>query len=116
MNGGKAKKVCAKLYAPKRPLAERDQTPSSITETVRLPAKARSYLKKLARVMAAENLPVRWTTPAGFARKDLGELNAEQLPSGPPQKRSLKINDVLRADFAFASASCGRLLVKLLPR
>ena len=36
--------------------------------------------------MAAENLPVRGTTPAGFARKDLGELNAEQLPSGPPQK------------------------------
>jgi hypothetical protein len=81
---------------------KRTRRPARSLKPCGLPAKARSYLKKLARVMAAEKLPVRWTTPAGFARKDLGELNAQQLPSGPPQKGSLKINDVLRADFAFA--------------
>jgi DNA-directed RNA polymerase, mitochondrial len=37
-----------------------------------------------------------------WARKDLGELNAKQLPSGPPQKGSLNINEVLKAEFAFA--------------
>jgi DNA-directed RNA polymerase len=36
------------------------------------------------------------------ARKDLGELNAKRLPSGPPQRGSLKINEVLMAEFAFA--------------
>jgi hypothetical protein len=30
MNGGKAKRICGKLYAPKWPWAERDQMPSSI--------------------------------------------------------------------------------------
>ena len=37
-----------------------------------------------------------------WARKDLGEPNTKRLPSGPPQKGSLKINEVLKAEFAFA--------------
>jgi DNA-directed RNA polymerase len=37
-----------------------------------------------------------------WARKDLGEPNTKRLPSGPPQKGSLNINEVLKAEFAFA--------------
>jgi DNA-directed RNA polymerase len=41
-------------------------TYTAIKATVPLPADAMRYLKKLARVLAKENKPVRWTTPAGF--------------------------------------------------
>jgi DNA-directed RNA polymerase, mitochondrial len=37
-----------------------------------------------------------------WARKDLGEPSNKRLPSGPPQKGSLNINEVLKAAFAFA--------------
>jgi DNA-directed RNA polymerase len=41
-------------------------TYAAIKDTVRRPAKAMGYLKKLARVLAKENKPVRWKTPTGF--------------------------------------------------
>jgi DNA-directed RNA polymerase len=37
-----------------------------------------------------------------WARKDLSEPNTTRLPPGPPQKGSLNINEVLKAEFAFA--------------
>jgi DNA-directed RNA polymerase, mitochondrial len=37
-----------------------------------------------------------------WARKDLGEPNTKRLPTGPPEKGSLNINEVLKAEFAFA--------------
>ena len=37
-----------------------------------------------------------------WAREDLGEPNTKRLPSGPLQKGPLNINEVLKAEFAFA--------------
>ena len=41
-------------------------THAAIKEIANLPAKAMSFLQRLARVMAKENKPLRWMTPAGF--------------------------------------------------
>jgi DNA-directed RNA polymerase len=41
-------------------------TYTTIKETVPLPAAAMRYLRKLTRVLAKENKPLRWTTPTGF--------------------------------------------------
>ena len=42
------------------------QTYAAIKEAVSLPAEAMSFLQRLARALAHENKPLRWTSPAGL--------------------------------------------------